>query len=102
MLAPNNQEYQSKVRLDPCIVCSEFLGLKIFFFLLFDRIVTTIDKWTSKSQTLTYQNNKPKKKYIYIYIERERERERERIQLQIMYGQMPETVFKGSYPIYCL
>ena len=81
-------------------------GIKnFFFFLLFDRIVTTIDKWTSKSQTLTYQNNKPKKKiyiYIYIYIERERERERERIQLQIMYGQMPETVFKGSYPIYCL
>ena len=78
MLAPNNQEYQSKVRLDPCIVCSEFLGLKFFFFfLLFDRIVTTIDKWTSKSQTLTYQNNKPKKKNIYIYIYRERERERE-------------------------
>ena len=47
---------------------------------MFDRIVTTIDKWTSKSQTLTYQNNKPKKKIknIYIYIERERERERER------------------------
>ena len=74
-------------------------GIKnFFFFLLFDRIVTTVDKWTSKSQTLTYQNNKPKNIYIYIY----REREREKIQLQIMYGQMPETVFKGSYPIYCL